>query len=269
MLYFKKYDESGDSMKNKLCFITGFILLAYVIAVNIKSATKIAFSVPVIILSILMMLYGIKREQISACIDKNKYLKKAFMIIKICFFGFLAGVIVIEGIIIGFPKHDTSNSDYILVLGAGLKDGYNPSAILRYRLNAAIECSEEHKNIGKIVVSGGQGIDEMISEAEAMKKYLVDNGISENRILVEDESRNTAENFEFSKKIIEKDSGRPIEESEIKIITTDFHAFRSSFLAKRHDYRNVTNYSSKTVWYLIPISYLREAFAVIKSAILD
>lgn len=256
-------------MKKKLCIIIGIVLIMYVAAVNIKSGTKIAFSVPVIMFSVIIILYAVKREQILSYINKKAYLKKLTKIIKICFVCFSAAFIAIEGIIIAYPKHDTSNSDYILVLGAGLKDGYNPSAILRYRLNAAIECVETYGNTGKIVVSGGQGKDEKISEGEAMKKYLIDNGVNEERILVENKSTSTNENFDFSKKVIEEDCNKSIEEVNVKIITTDFHAFRSRFLAKRNDYINITNYSSETVWYLIPISYLREAFAVVKSVVFD
>ena len=256
-------------MKKKLCIIIGIILIMYVAAVNIKSGTKIAFSVPVIMFSVVMILYAVKRKQILSYTNEKAYLKKLIGIIEICFVCFLAAFITIEGIIIAYPKHDTSNSDYILVLGAGLKDGYNPSATLRGRLNAAIECVETYGNTSKIVVSGGQGRDEKISEGEAMKKYLIDNGINEERILVENKSTSTDENFDFSKKVIEEDSNKPIEEVNIKIITNDFHAFRSRFLAKRNDYINVTNYSSETVWYLIPISYLREAFAVVKSVVFD
>ena len=256
-------------MKKKLCIITGIILIIYVAAVNIKSATKIAFSLPVIMFSVIMILYAVTREQILSYINEKVYLKKLTKVIKICFICLLSAFIGIEGIIIAYPKHDISNSDYILVLGAGLKDGYNPSATLRDRLNATIECVDTYRNSGKIVVSGGQGRDEKISEGEAMKKYLIDNGVSEERILVENKSTNTDENFEFSKKLIEEDSNKSIEEVNVKIITTDFHAFRSRFLAKRNDYINVTNYSSNTIWYLIPISYLREAFAVVKSAVFD
>ncbi|MGN0144244.1 MAG: YdcF family protein [Clostridium sp.] len=256
-------------MKKKLCIMTGIILIIYVITINIISFTKIAFSVPVIIFSIAIILYGIKREQVLSYINEKVYLKKLFRIIKICFLCFLAGFIAIEGIIMGYPKHDTSDTDYILVLGAGLRNGNEPSTILRDRLNAAIYYIDTYGSTGKIVVSGGQGGDEKLPEAEAMKKYLMDNGISEDRILVENKSRNTNQNFEFSKEVIEADSNRPIEESRVKIITTDFHAFRSRFLAKRHNYNNITNYSSETVWYLIPISYLREAFAVVKSALFD
>ena len=256
-------------MKKKLYIMIGIIMIMYVAAANIKSTTKITFSIPLIIFSVIIIIYGIKREQILRYIDKIRHKKKLIKIIKICCICLLAGFIMIEGIIICYPKHDTSDSDYILVLGAGLTDGYNPSATLRDRLNAAIDCIDKYGNTGVIVVSGGQGSDEMISEAEAMKKYLIDNGISEGRILVENKSRNTNENFKFSKEIIEDDSNMNIGEVNVKIVTTDFHAFRSRFLAEKNDYIKTTNYSAETIWYLIPIYYVREALALVKSLIFD
>ena len=55
----------------------------------------------------------------------------------------------------------------------------------------------------------------------------------------------------------------------VKIVTTDFHALRSRIIAKRHGYSNVDNYSSATKWYLIPISYVREGFAMVKTVLFD
>lgn len=260
---------SGGSMKKKLYIITGILLILYVVAVNIKSATRIAFSAPVIFLGAVMIIYGYNCDKILQYIDKIVFLRKAAWLFKICLVCLLCGLMIIEGMIICYPKHDTSDSDYILVLGAGLKDGYNPSATLRYRLNAAIDCVETYGNKGMIVVSGGQGADEKISEAQAMKKYLVDYGVPEERILIEDKSTTTNENFEYSRNVIENHSGRSIENINVKIVTTDFHAFRSKFLAQKNEYNQVTNYSGDTVWYLIPIMYLREGFAVVKSYLFD
>uniref|UniRef100_UPI0025F8263F YdcF family protein n=1 Tax=uncultured Clostridium sp. TaxID=59620 RepID=UPI0025F8263F len=186
-------------MKKKLYIIAGILLILYVAAVNIKSATRIAFSGPVILLGAVMIIYGYKCDEILQYIDKITFLRKSAQLFKISLICLLCGLTIIEGMIICYPKHDTSDSQYILVLGAGLKDGYNPSATLRYRLNAAIDCVETYGNTGIIVVSGGQGADEKISEAEAMKKYLIDYGVPENRILVEDKSRTTDENFEYSR----------------------------------------------------------------------
>lgn len=253
-------------MKEKLSIIGGIILILHLGVIKLMSSARVAFSAPVAVLAIIMILYGFKGKSIKQYIDKKIYLKK---IIKICLVCFSAVFIIIEGIIISYPKHDTSDAEYILVLGAGLRDGYEPSTILSDRLNAAIYCAETYGDTGKIVVSGGKGSDEKISEAEAMKKYLIDKGISAERILVENNSENTKENFRFSKEVIEEDSGKSIADINVKIVTTDFHAFRSRMLAERNGYEKITNYSSHTVWYLIPISYLREAFALVKSVIFD
>ena len=102
-----------------------------------------------------------------------------------------------------------------------------------------------------------------------MKKYLLDRGVDEKKVIIEDKSRNTDENFKFSKVKIEENSGRPLDKLNIEIVTSDFHALRSSILAKKNGYVNYSNYSSHTVWYLIPITYTREAFAIVKSIIFD
>ena len=158
--------------------------------------------------------------------------------------------------------------DYILVLGAGLSNGTTPSLILQDRLDATIKYIEGN-DTGYIVLSGGQGVDEDLPESHAMSKYLQDRGVSRERIIIEDESRDTNQNFKFSKKKIEEHSNKSLDEVNVKIITTDFHAFRSSILAKRNGYVNFDNYSSSTVWYFIPVTYTREAFAIVKSVLFD
>ena len=103
-----------------------------------------------------------------------------------------------------------------------------------------------------------------------MKNYLIDKGISSDRIIKEDKSTSTSENLRFSKEVIKNnlnyDVGKNIKTA---IITTDFHAMRSNMLAKRNGYENVELYTTSTEWYLIPNMYFREFFAFIKSLILD
>lgn len=102
-----------------------------------------------------------------------------------------------------------------------------------------------------------------------MSKYLQENGVSKDRIIVEDESKNTFENFKYSKVKIEEHSKKPLEHIDVKIVTTDSHSFRSSIIAKKNGYENITSFSSSTVWYLIPITYTREAFAIVKTVLFD
>lgn len=256
-------------MKRKLLITIGTLIILYIITVNAVSTSKIAFSVPCLILGGLLILLGIFLGSIDNVIEGNNLLNMIYKLFKFGVLLLIFLVTVIEIIIIGYPKHNTEDSDYIMVLGAGLSNGNYPSLTLSYRLDAAEKVFKDLGESKKIVVSGGKGRDERLSEAEAMKNYLVDKGIPENMILLEDKSSTTSENFKFSKSVIESDSDKKIEDINVKIVTTDFHAFRSKIIAKKNGYKNISNYSSDTVWYLIPINYFREFFAVVKSIIFD
>ncbi len=226
------------------------------------SGTKFAFSEGILFIAALFIIYHFMK-------DKLKKKKTLFKTLKVIVSLVIIFIINIEGFIIAYPKKNKDNSDYILILGAGLVNGKNPSLVLKGRLDAALESINDYGNTSYIVVSGGQGNDEKISEAEAMKNYLINHGIEEERIIMEDKSTSTNENFKFSKEKIEEHSKKDIDELNIKIITTDFHSFRSSILAKNAGYKNITSYSSPTKWYMAPVLYLREAFALIKSIIFD
>lgn len=229
------------------------------------SSTKIDFSLPIAMVGIIFIVYHFMKEKLKKIKKYNKLdriLKIVMCIVLICFIG-------IEAIIIGYPKHKKENSDYIIVLGAGLSNGKTPSLTLKARLDAALKCINEYKNTGYIVVSGGKGDDEHISEAMAMKTYLLNKGVPNKKIITEDESTDTNENLKYSKEKIEKHSGKSLDEVNVKIVTSDFHAFRSSILAKKNGYEKFENYSSDTVWYLMPVMYTREAFALVKSVVFD
>jgi uncharacterized SAM-binding protein YcdF (DUF218 family) len=176
----------------------------------------------------------------------------------------LVSFLIIEGLILHAAylaeKHAT---DYVVVLGAGLW-GDQLSPTLRYRLDKCLEYLREHPE-AKVVVSGGQGPDEYISEAEAMQRYLVANSIEEHRVVLEDKSTSTYENLLFSKQILEQIAAG---EDEILIITSDFHMFRAKLLASR---MGIVAYGmcAESVNYLKPYYYFREYFVVLKSLILD
>jgi uncharacterized SAM-binding protein YcdF (DUF218 family) len=228
------------------------------------SGVRVAFSLPVIILGIILIIYHFAKR----IIREKELLFKGFKFIRVIICVGLIWFIGMEAVIVSYPKHNEKKDDYILVLGAGLRDGTFPTEILRNRLDAAIVCSEKNDK-SYIVVSGGKGEDEDIPEAQAMSEYLQDKGVSKEKIIMENQSRNTNQNFKFSKEKIEEHSNKDLDKVNVKIVTTDFHAFRSSILAKRNGYVNFDNYSSSTVWYLIPITYTREAFAIVKSMIFD
>ena len=252
-------------MKKFIDIILGGVLILYCIIMNSLSSTTIAFSEVLISIGIILIAYHFTKDKIKDI----KHFDKVFKVIKI---GIACGVvlfIIVESFIIAYPKKSEANTDYIIVLGAGLANRTQVSLTLKDRLDAAITCVNKYENDGYIVVSGGKGEDEDISEAEAMKGYLVKEGIPEDKILMEDKSINTLQNLKFSREIIEKHGNKDISEFKIKIVTTDFHALRSSILAKKNGYSDIEVYSSDTIVYLIPVFYLRESLAVVKSTIFD
>lgn len=127
----------------------------------------------------------------------------------------------------------------VMVLGCRVR-GEEPSNMLKARLNAGLKVLEE--NPGAVcVVSGGQGEGEDISEAEAMQRYLMQNGISAERIFTEDKSISTRENFRFSKHIFEE---LGISDG-IVVATNDFHQYRAEIYARQNGLE-VGHISAKT-----------------------
>lgn len=149
-------------------------------------------------------------------------------------------------------------ADAIIVLGAGIK-GERVTLTLANRLNKAIEYHNANPE-SIIIVSGGQGRGEAISEAFAMKRYLVAHNIDESKIYMEDKSTSTVENFVFSNEIIK---GLFPNGAKIVFVTTDFHVFRAEQVAKKHGIE-AEGIGSESVWYITLNNYLRECAAIVQ-----
>ena len=121
--------------------------------------------------------------------------------------------------------------DYVVVLGAKVNaDG--PSVSLWDRICAAYEYGEEHPNT-ILILSGGRGTDEPITEAECMHRELCELGLDPRRLRVEDAATSTWENLKFSMDLIEEEFGsRP---AKIGILSSEYHLFRASLFAKACD----------------------------------
>ena len=144
--------------------------------------------------------------------------------------------------------------DYIIVLGCGLNTDGTPTPLLRGRIDKALDFYSRQKCSGgkelTFITSGGQGDDEVISESESMKRYLIEKGITEDRIIKEDRSTNTYENMMFSKELIEKGS-------KVAFSTTNYHVFRSGIFAQMAKLK-AEGMGAKTKWYFWPNAAVRE-----------
>lgn len=140
----------------------------------------------------------------------------------------------------------------VVVLGAALR-GETPSRLLRERLETAKDYL--HQNPTAVcVVSGGQGEDEVCSEALVMKRYLVQHGIAEQRIYMEDNSTSTFENIRFSKELIEQQGLSP----NIALVTQEFHQYRAAKLARQAGFENIGALPSQTPFYLLGSYWVRD-----------
>lgn len=110
----------------------------------------------------------------------------------------------------------------VIVLGCGVR-GETPSLMLRYRLEATLQWLNEDPD-SVAILCGGQGPGEDITEAEAMRRWLTEHGVEENRLLKEEKSTNTRENIRNAEKIIGENASN---QKEVAVVTTGFHLFRS------------------------------------------
>ena len=147
----------------------------------------------------------------------------------------------------------------IIVLGASVKNNA-VSPVLAYRLDAAYDYAIQNPE-AFIVVSGGQGADETIPEAQAMAEYLIQKGIPSRRILKEDKSQSTQENFLFSKELLSQNGVASAD--PIVFVTNRFHCYRAEGYAKRAGFENVRCIPAAIGPRSVLPSYLREVFAVL------
>ena len=152
------------------------------------------------------------------------------------------------------------DKDFIIILGCGIMNDGSPTPLLRGRIEKALEFYDRQLAAGGkapvFITSGGQGPDEVISESECMKRYLIKKGISENRIIQEDKSSDTFENMKFSKeKLIA--AGREISATRVAFATNKYHVFRSGLYAKRVKLQ-AEGIGSDTKWYFWPNASVRE-----------
>lgn len=150
------------------------------------------------------------------------------------------------------------NEDAIIVLGSGIQ-GEDVSPNLANRLNTVVEYHTKNPQ-AIIIVSGGQGKQEHISEALAMERYLIAKGVSNEQIIKEDQATSTYENFLYSLEILEESFSK---DYAVAFITNDFHVFRSEKISMSIG-MHTRHMGAETIWYTIPMNYLREIMAIIK-----
>jgi uncharacterized SAM-binding protein YcdF (DUF218 family) len=151
----------------------------------------------------------------------------------------------------------------VIILGAGLRAGDQPSPLLARRLDVALDILQRFPD-APVVVSGGHGMLETVSEAEAMQHYLLTRGITRERIWLENQSTSTQENLRFSRQVLDTHD-IDVARQPIAIVTSGFHTYRSARLARHAGYARTDLIPAPTPLSILPNVWLREYLACIKA----
>ena len=169
------------------------------------------------------------------------------------------GSIIINAIVAKYEPE--KEMDYILILGCSLRKDGTPTPLLAGRIDRALgfyrKQIEETGKVPYLIPSGGQGNDERHSESEAMAEYLLAKGVPEEHILKEDQSRNTYENMQFSKEIIDAQEGRKY----TVLVTSNYHVYRALRYCRKIGLK-CTGVGSHVAFYYWPSALIREFIAV-------
>jgi len=247
-------------MKQKIITLLGAVFIVY--GLILSSFSNLNFGVLfVLFLGIVVLCAGIFHTKIKV-LSRRKFFRifmKVFVVclcIELIFVAFIA--------VYGVRDNATYTEDAVIVLGAGIS-GENVSLLLKMRLDKAMEYHSKNPEC-LIVVTGGQGFQETVTEAYAMEKYLVQNGIDKNKIIKEEKATSTFENMKFSKQLLDK---RFENDYSVVVVTNNFHIFRGTTLAENSGFKNVTHLHAGLQWYNYVPCLIRESFAVVKMFIFE
>ena len=231
-------------------FVQGILILKKE-GLRLKNILSLAFSISLVIYIFVWPLFRLKSltnvyEKPLLLIADLVYKILSFIFIYLLF---LMAMYCISAILNLIHIGRNKKLDYIIVLGAGIK-GKRVTPLLAGRIDKGMELLKYNPN-AKLILSGGMGPGEDIPEGVAMAAYAKDKGVSDERIIVEDKSKNTYENLFFSSKLIDK------ENPKLALVTTSYHVFRALVFAKKLNIPCI-GYGSKTKWYFTLNALIRE-----------
>lgn len=248
----------NKKLRSALMAISAFFAVWFIIPVVFSGIVNIG-NITGIILFSMMFITFLKADKLSEMLAKLKNKKSGKVFLSVAAI-IVSAVILIAGVETVFMvsaafKAPEPNST-VVVLGCRVY-GERPSRMMVARLKAAMKYLEENPD-SACILSGGQGADEDISEAECMYRYLTANGVSPDRLYKEDKSTSTRENLAFSKEIIEREGLNP----DIAIATNEFHEYRAQQIAEALDLDSGAASGVTEIW-VLPTYYVRELYGIL------
>lgn len=241
-----------------LCFCAGIICLAYYLLIVVYAGITADFAWIWLVLAAILeggaVLIRYGKNHPGFFPGWVKYAVSAVVLLGIVCFAALCSLVVS-----GMKTSARKNLDYVVVLGAHVK-GDVPSKALELRLKAALKYARENENT-ILVLSGGQGFGEDITEAKCMENYLTAHGISRERLVLEEKSTNTKENLKFS------DALTGCRQKNTGILSNNFHVYRAVKIAEKAGYEHPYGIAAPSDPIMQVHYVVREAAALIKAKI--
>lgn len=205
-----------------------------------------------------------KRDQLKKL--WNRHPRIGWLLTILCSLLILSFIIGEMLVLSQFDRDDSEaeRARYIIILGSGLKQGDQLPVTLRQRVDTGLTYWQKHQDC-KIIVSGGQGVDETVPEAVAMRNYLLLQDVPASAILLESRSTSTYENLLFSRQVMEADGYYDSGMYKAIIVTSNYHMYRARYIAGQLGYTVYGGISSPSPLSKLPISMLREYLALIKT----
>lgn len=250
----KQKGRRGEAAGRAAAFLLGLLLLLWALVPflrHIRNVGVAALGAAGLLLLIGSIWFGTVKRLLTY-IWNRRWLR--FMFVAVCgvVVALLVLFIVVSCLMLHAAAAKAPENATVIVLGAGL-NGDQPSRMLRDRLDAAARYLEANPE-SPCIVSGGQGADEICTEASVMRRYLLEKGIAPERVVMEDRSTSTSENLRFSRELMES---RGFSE-QVVIATQEFHQYRAQTFAEQQGLSEAGACTCRTPLYLLGCYWVRE-----------
>lgn len=229
--------------------------IAPIVRYNMKNIGNIA-GIALCLWTLLLCCAPVQRR-LSAVLRRHAVTRWLWRLVNACYAAVLVYGAAVTGIMLFSMTTQPQPDATAVVLGAGVNAQGKPTMILEKRIQAAEKYLSAHPS-AKAVLTGGKGFDEPVSEAQCMYSELTARGIAPERLLREDKSTDTVENFRYSMQIINENKLN----QNLAVITDGFHQCRARLIAQKQG-AGITYgaVNAETDLIFVPTYTVREWFA--------
>lgn len=260
LFHVKHLNDSTKKRIRVIEFLLG-LTMTFVFLCNIGMRYSNIGSLTGVIVHSLLLAHSLNPEWFQSIAEKLKQSRAGRIVWKglcITVGGILLLAVLTTGCMIaGIPEAPDDLERTVIILGSGVNEDGTPTTVMKSRIDAAMDYIQTHPQ-APIIASGGLYSTDRIAEAESICRYLIENGIPEQRIYTERDSSSTEENLRNSAALIQANGLS----TNIVLSTSEFHSYRAGLIARRNQL-NTRAIPARTPWYILPTCWIREMYGIL------